>query len=292
MGRELLESPAMRFSLRFAVLVALVPGAAAAQQQIGVVGVEIGRATAGDADAAQRAAVALGSASGANRAWSVIEGAVAAVRECHDAPCLGALGRTHQLTHVLVLTVDREGETDVPWTVSAQLVDAQADTDLGMAQMEVAAGTADWAAGLGPGLEPLLRQLPAAEAPTGSLLVTSNVPGAEVFVDGNRVASIPMAPASVPVGARQLRVHAERYGDFLQEVRIDPGQELRIDATLAALPPPREPADQRPFYKRPWVWGVAGAVVATGVIVAIVLATSGGGDTTVEDGSVPIPPIH
>jgi len=282
----------MRFSLRFALLAALWPGAVAAQQQIGVVGVETGRATAGDADAAQRAAVALGTASGANRVWSVLEGAVAAVRECQDTPCLGDLGRSHAMGFVLILTVDRAGATDVPWTVSAQLLDATADTDLGMAQVEVAAGTTDWGAALGPGLEPLLRQLPAAEAPQGSLLVTSNVPGAEVFVDGNRVASIPMAPTNVLAGTRQLRVHAERYADFMQEVQVDASQELRVDATLAVLPAPPEPADTRPFYKRPWVWGVAGAVVATGVIVAIVIATSGGSDNGLPNGSVPIPPIH
>lgn len=270
----------------------VVAAPAAAQQSIGVVGIESGRATAGDADAAQRAAVALGTAAGANRVWSVVDGAVAAARACTDAPCLAALARGHAHAFLLVLTVDRAGTTAVPWTVSARLVDANANTDLGMAQVEVPAGTTDWSSVLGPGLEPLTRQLPAAPVPTGTLLVTSNVAGAEVFVDGNRIATIPMEPANVAVGPRSLRVHAERHVDFLQDVRIEPGQELRIDAELAGAAPPPEPPDTRPFYSKPWVWGVAGGVVLTGVVVAIVIATSGGDESTVEDGAIPLPPLR
>jgi len=282
----------IRSSLLAFALVSISAGAAQAQQSIGVVGVEAGRATAGEADAAQRSVVAFGTAAGANRTWSVIEGAVGAARACADAACLGTLGRGHAHAFVLVLTVDRSATTAVPWTVSARLVDANADRDLGMAQVEVPPGTTDWGSVLGPGLEPLIRQLPAAAAPTGTLLVTSNVAGAEVFVDGNRIATIPMEPADVSVGPRSLRVHAERYTDFVQDVRIEPGQELRVDATLAGMPPPPDPPDTRPFYQKPWVWGVAGGVVLTGVVVAIVIATSGGEDSTIEDGAIPIPPLR
>lgn len=273
-------------------LVTAAAGAAEAQQSIGVVGVEAGRATGGDADAAQRAVVALGTAAGANRTWSVIEGSVGAARACQDAACLGTLGRGHAHAFVLVLTVDRTATTGVPWTVSARLVDANADRDLGMAQIEVPVGTTDWGAALGPGLQSVLAQLPAAQAPTGTLLVTSNVSGAEVFVDGNRVAAIPMEPTTLPIGPRQLRVHAERYSDFMQDLRIEPGQELRVDATMTALPPPPEPPDTRAFYQKPWAWGVAGGVVVVGVIVAVVIATSGGDDSSVRDGAVQIPDIR
>lgn len=270
----------------------LLAGLAQAQQSIGVVGVETGRATAGDADAAQRAIVALGTAGGGNRTWRVLEGAVSGARACADAACLGTLGRGHAVGFVLVLTVDRTAATGVPWTVSARIVDASADRDMGMAQVEVPAGTTDWSTVLGPGLEPLVRQLPAAAPPTGSLLVTSNVAGAEVFIDGSRIATTPMEPTDVAVGPRSLRVHAERYTDFVQDVRIEPAQELRVDATLAGLPVAPEPPDTRPFYQRPWVWGVAGGVVLTGVVVAIVIATSGGEDSTVQDGAIPIPPLR
>jgi hypothetical protein len=282
----------LRVSLLAFAAAYLTGGVAQAQQSIGVVGVETGRATAGDADAAQRAIVALGTAAGGNRSWSVVEGAVGAARACADAACLGTLGRGHAHAYLLVLTVDRTATTGVPWTVSARMVDAGADRDMGMAQVEVPAGTTDWASVLGPGLEPLVRQLPAAPAPSGTLLVTSNVAGAEVFVDGSRIATIPMEPANLAVGPRSLRVRADRHSDFVQDVRIEPAQELRVDATLAGLAPAPDPPDTRPFYRRPWVWGVAGGVVLTGVVVAIVIATSGGEESTVEDGAVPIPPLR
>ena len=288
----MLASLAMRLCFIAAVFAVSGPSAAWAQQTIGVVGIESGHATAGDADAAQRAIVALGTSAGANRVWSVLDGAVSAARECRDSACYGALGRARGVAFVLVVGVERAGATNVPWTVSARLVDAEADRDLGMAQVEVPPGTTDWAAVLGPGLEPLVRQLPAAAPPTGTLLVTCNVSGAEVFVDGNRVATIPMEAANLPVGAHQLRVHAGRYTDLMQEARIAAGQETRVDATLTGLPAPVEPASARPFCKRPWVWGVAGAVVATGVIVAIVLATSGGDQGSVADDAVPIPDLR
>lgn len=48
------------------------------------------------------------------------------------------------------------------------------------------------------------------------------------------------------------------------------GADATAVATLA--PPPSEP----PLYKRPWAWGVAGAVVA-GVVIGVVVASSSGG---------------
>jgi hypothetical protein len=277
--------------LTFVILTAL-GGLAQAQQSIGVVAIETGRATGSDADAAQRALVEQGTAAGANRVWSIIDGAVSAARSCTDAPCLGAIGRGHAHAYVIVLTVNR-ATTRVPWSVSARLVDATSNADLGMAQVEVPAGTTDWGSVLWPGLQAIVLQLPTAPLPTGSILVTSNVPGAEVFVDGNRIAQTPMEPAAVPAGPRQLRVHSARYTDFLQDIQVEPAQELRVDATLELLPPPAETAESTAFYEKPWVWGVAGGVVVVGVIVAIVIATSSGGeDSTIRDGAVQIPPLR
>lgn len=74
----------------------------------------------------------------------------------------------------------------------------------------------------------------------------------------------------------------------------------RTDGPSLAPPPPADqspiatvattgPVSQepRPFYMKPWVWGVAGAVVV-GVVVGIVVASGGGGAPKTKLGTTPV----
>ncbi|MBI2895243.1 MAG: PEGA domain-containing protein [Deltaproteobacteria bacterium] len=272
------------------------PGVASADESLGIVAFETGRAEPAAADSAQRAALEVASRTLSGRPARIIEGAVAQARGCRDATCLGALGRTHGDAYVLVLGVGRTS-AGAPYVVSARLVvvdvGAGASSDVGMAQIEVPPGTTDWPAAMGSSLESLLHQVPAPPAPVGSLLVTANVAGAEVFLDGNRLGSTPLeAVPNVAVGRHQLRVRSDRHADYLVDVDVVGGVEARVDAELEPMAPPPPPPDTRPFYRRPWVWGVAGAVVVTGVIVAVVVATSGESTGGAAGDAVPIPAIE
>ena len=53
-----------------------------------------------------------------------------------------------------------------------------------------------------------------------------------------------------------------------------PAEPLRPVAPKAPLP--KAPDEPRPFYKSPWFWGTAGAVVAAGITVLVLSRTSNG----------------
>jgi serine/threonine-protein kinase len=78
-------------------------------------------------------------------------------------------------------------------------------------------------------------------APTGAplmgqLLVTANVTGARILIDGSSDPGwvTPYSSAiSRPAGTHQVVVSKEGYGDFLQFVNIEGGKTVRIDAQLS-----------------------------------------------------------
>lgn len=113
----------------------------------------------------------------------------------------------------------------------------------------------------------------------GVLHVTSNVPGARVLLDGRYVGDAPLE-VEADVGARAVQVSKGGYHDFFQNVMAVAGQELNLDVKLEELPAglnPYKPLPPPPprWYQKGWVWGViaAGAVVAAGATVGIVLGT-------------------
>jgi hypothetical protein len=72
---------------------------------------------------------------------------------------------------------------------------------------------------------------PAATSP-GSLLVTSHPSGAQVFVDGNLVATTPFLLSNVAVGVRHLRIELSGYKIWTTSVQIEPSARFRVSATL------------------------------------------------------------
>jgi hypothetical protein len=98
------------------------------------------------------------------------------------------------------------------------------------------------------------------EAPMGVLIVNTS-PGAEVFVDGERVGSAPLAPIPAAVGARDVLVRHVAHGERRQSVDVTPGKPVELTvlfegtntgprqqpklAPLSMPPPPKQKLDSR-----------------------------------------------
>lgn len=124
--------------------------------------------------------------------------------------------------------------------------------------------------------------VPAAPAATGSLLVTVNVEGAKIEVDGVEVGISPAAPTSVTVGSHRIRVSLANYATVLRVVDVAENERERVDIDLLAEPTitgsTSGTADDggadlsaSPWYARWYVIAGAAVVVAAIVTVAVVL---------------------
>jgi hypothetical protein len=78
-----------------------------------------------------------------------------------------------------------------------------------------------------------------------------------------------LAPATV-----DLRVLKEGHTEFRARIDVTPDATVEVRPILT-----RRPGTQ--WYERPWVWAIAGALVAGGVATAVVLAQP-------EPASVPV----
>jgi len=70
---------------------------------------------------------------------------------------------------------------------------------------------------------------------SGTLKVLSNVPGAQVFVDGQFLGKTPAVLNSIPVGDHLIEVKSPGYLDARQPVRIEGGDERVMSADLTAV---------------------------------------------------------
>ncbi len=119
--------------------------------------------------------------------------------------------------------------------------------------------------------------LAAVKAKIGTLVVTANVAGAEVLVDGQRVGEAPLVdPIFVEPGKRTVRVRLEGFASWEKELDVTAGQEVPLDVTLekpapiptatatvsatATAPPP---PNRLPSYL---AFGVGGAGLLVGAI--------------------------
>lgn len=94
-----------------------------------------------------------------------------------------------------------------------------------------------------PAPEPV-EETPVEAAPTvGTLHVTSDVPGAQVFVDRRFVGAAPVTIPDVSPGSHQLNVSATGFESIVQTLDVAPGErtvdvrfrEVRLDASVAVV---------------------------------------------------------
>ena len=72
---------------------------------------------------------------------------------------------------------------------------------------------------------------------SGSLVVTANVDAASVYIDDELVGSAPFENSEIHIGMYSVRVTKEGYLDFVEDVRVRPGREATIRASLDLRPP-------------------------------------------------------
>jgi hypothetical protein len=66
--------------------------------------------------------------------------------------------------------------------------------------------------------------------PTGELRVTT-IPGAEVWIDGERVGVAPLDPIQVPIGTREIIVRDSAGGERRQAVEVKYGDAAEVSLT-------------------------------------------------------------
>ena len=76
------------------------------------------------------------------------------------------------------------------------------------------------------------------------VLIVNTAPGAEVFVDGERVGSAPLAPIPAAVGAREVLVRHVDHGERRQSVDVTPGKPVELSVlfegtTIGPRPQPK-----------------------------------------------------
>jgi len=79
--------------------------------------------------------------------------------------------------------------------------------------------------------------VPTDRASTGSLEVTSDVEGATVYLDDQRVGATPYQEEQLAPGRYDVRVEQEGYRPFREEVRVGAGRRARVEARLAPASP-------------------------------------------------------
>jgi len=111
----------------------------------------------------------------------------------------------------------------------------------------------------------------------GSLEILTNRKGATVFLDDKRVGRTPLKkPLSLTIGKHIVKIRYPEYIDFQQEVIIRKDLNQVVTANLKKI--------TLPWYKKWWVWTVAG-VVATSSLATILLlkdSESSGGSTGIS----------
>lgn len=118
--------------------------------------------------------------------------------------------------------------------------------------------------------------------------ITTDPPGADVFVDGNLQGQSPLE-LEIPPGSHTVRVELDGYGPSEKAVQVIAGESYVVPLTLVATLPvrrPRGPGARRPIYKTWWFWAASGAAVVGVTAIAIVAASDddplGGADKVVD----------
>lgn len=142
------------------------------------------------------------------------------------------------------------------------------------------------------------RSAEAQVAPEAKLEVSTQVPGAQVFIDGIPEGAKTNVPIAVEPGTHELTVAADGYATYKKWVLAESGKTtvvrvelLPVGAAVAAPAPVTEapsagapalaaseavsPSPEAAWYEEWWVWGAVGAAVLGGTVLAIALSSSG-----------------
>jgi hypothetical protein len=192
--------------------------------------------------------------------------------ECvSSAACLGRIGVELSVDQVISGTI---GQRDGTWAFNLNRVDVRSGDLLGRVFREV---SGDLGAVAGE-LQDALPALYAVVRRPATILVSSNVEGAEVAIDGLVIGSYqgdaPVRLEGVAAGQHEVRVRAPGHRSYVRAVHVASGATLQLEAELGS------PGAS------PLVWIGAGLVVAGGGSAAafgvLSQASTGAGSTRQE----------
>lgn len=115
----------------------------------------------------------------------------------------------------------------------------------------------------------------------GVLVISSNLPGAIVHVDGKRLGNAP-AEVSLEAGAHKVRVQHPDAKTVERSILVEAGQREELEIELQRIA--RDQPQEKGIAQKWWFWTAIGVVVVgAGVGVGVALAPSGG----IESGTIP-----
>ncbi|MCA9523499.1 MAG: PEGA domain-containing protein [Myxococcales bacterium] len=114
----------------------------------------------------------------------------------------------------------------------------------------------------------------------GILKISCTPPDAEIYL-GKKYLGAPPIDKDVTVGTHVVMVKKQGFYDYVKEISVQAGKEIKLQVLLKAIPgwkPPEVVIKQKtktPFYKTWWFWTIIGVAVAGGATAGIVLGTRG-----------------
>lgn len=199
-----------------------------------------------------------------------IERAVSAdQRECTgEEKCLGAIGKKLGVDVVVTGTVGALGDS---YVLNIKAVEASTARQLTRIQSDPLRGSPDE---LIEGMRVAAYKLLAPDQLHGSIQIQTDLVGADVQLDGKRLGKTPLPGLGVlakqPLGKHRLRVQAQGYAPFEDEVEV---RFQKVSQVVVRLLPSDavlgtgklERVERKPFYTRTWfLVGVGVAAVAVG----------------------------
>lgn len=218
---------------------------------------------------------------------SALEGVYAkepALRSCTGEPaCLAAVGKRLGVTAVVAGNVGALGDS---YVVNLKLVEVARATEVRRVS-EKLSGSSDQ---LIDAVRVAAYRVVAPEELRGSLSVLSDVAGADVALDGQKLGKTPLRGpiTGVPVGKHALRLEADGFTPAASEVDVhfQKTSEVVVRMIAAVALPGRDSRSAAParWYDSPWTWVAVGAgAVLAGVLIGRAL----GSDQSIDCGKSP-----
>lgn len=103
---------------------------------------------------------------------------------------------------------------------------------------------------------------------TGTLIVTTDVPGATVVVDGHRQGKTPLVPIVLHAGRHRLKITKSGYQSVSRDVNISLDAKIVTEFQLTAIEQETVPSKQQPRRRRRPPYQIA-AMASTGVAIGL-----------------------
>lgn len=225
---------------------------------------------------------------------------------CEEDACYGGVLAEAQAAGGVFVGMERRGRRyDLTITLRDPVSGAARGEPI-EGRLERDADPAETVAGL---LEQIVPQLPSPPPPDPTLLVTVNVDGAQVQIDGIDIGESPVAPVTVAAGFHEVAVMRAGYASTRRRIQVAPGDSARVDVTLTALSPDlvaqngggntsgngNDEVFETPITEEWWFWTLigGGALLVIGLAIGIGFAASSGGSQMVDNPTgLPLPRIE